>query len=136
MALPLHLSEYLAWRQRFHDWLAVLAVSQDSARQLNDKGSEASALISLGLALVGVRRFEEAIACYEQDIAICRETADRYGEGQTGENLAVAGRETGQPGRAAACWREAAAAMREVGELEEAARLEQQAANAQTGQRP
>jgi hypothetical protein len=36
---------------------------------------------------------------------------------------------------AAACWREAAAAMRDVGDYEEAARLERMAADAQTGQR-
>jgi hypothetical protein len=34
-------------------------------------------------------------------------------------------------GRAAACWREAAAAVRDVGDYEEAARLERLAANAQ-----
>jgi tetratricopeptide (TPR) repeat protein len=82
-----------------------------------------------------VRRFEEAIACYEQDIAICRETGDRYGEGQTLEYLGGAYREVRQPGRAAACWREAAAAMRDAGDQQEAARLEQLAADAQTGQR-
>jgi hypothetical protein len=32
MVLPLYLSEYLSWRRRFDDWLAVLAVSRDSAR--------------------------------------------------------------------------------------------------------
>ena len=83
-----------------------------------------------------VRRFEEAIACYEQDIAICRETGDRYGEGQTRDNLAGAEREMKQPGRATACWREATAAVLEADDLEKAARLEQHAANAQTAQRP
>jgi hypothetical protein len=36
--------------------------------------------------------------------------------------------------QAAACWGEAAAAMRDAGDHEEAVRLEQLAANAQTGQ--
>jgi hypothetical protein len=37
-----------------------------------------------------------------------------------------------ESGRAAACWREAAAAMRDAGDHERAARLEQKAANAQS----
>jgi hypothetical protein len=48
------------------------------------------ALNNLGLALVELRRFEEAIARYEQDIAICRETEDRQGEGMTLNNLGTA----------------------------------------------
>ncbi len=30
---------------------------------------------------------EEAITCFRQDIVICRETGDRYGAGQTLDNL-------------------------------------------------
>jgi hypothetical protein len=41
-----------------------------------------------------------------------------------------------QPDQAAACRREAAAAMRDAGDLEEAARPEQLAANTQTELRP
>jgi tetratricopeptide (TPR) repeat protein len=82
-----------------------------------------------------VRRFEEAIACHEQDIAICRETGDRYGEGQTLDNLGNAYQEMGESGRAAACWREAAEAARDVGDHDQAAHLEELAANAQSQRR-
>jgi tetratricopeptide (TPR) repeat protein len=34
-------------------------------------------------------RWQEAIECYEQDLAICREYGDRMGEGQTLENIAL-----------------------------------------------
>ena len=76
------------------------------------------------------------IARYEQSLATKRETADRYGEGQTLDNLGIAYQEMEQPARAAACWREAAAAMRDAGDHEEAAHLDQRAANAQAGPRP
>jgi tetratricopeptide (TPR) repeat protein len=72
------------------------------------------------------RRFEEAIACYEQDIAICREANDRYGEGQTLTNLAAVYQKMQQPERAVSYWQEAAAAMRDAGDHAGAARLEQQ----------
>ena len=52
------------------------------------------------------------------------------------ENLGIAFREMGQPGRAAACCQEAAAAMRDTGDHKEAVHLEQLAMNAQTRRRP
>jgi tetratricopeptide (TPR) repeat protein len=83
-----------------------------------------------------VRRFEDAISADRDAAAIYRETGDRYGEGQTLDNLGIAYQEMRQPGRAAACWREAAAAMRDTGDHAEAVPLEQLAVNAQAGQRP
>jgi hypothetical protein len=77
----------------------------------------------------------EAVDCYQRDIVICRETGDRYGEGQTLGNLGYAYRELRQPGRAAECWREAAAAMRDAGDREAAARLEQLTANSRPRRR-
>jgi tetratricopeptide (TPR) repeat protein len=82
-----------------------------------------------------VRRFEEAIACYQQSLAAKREAADLYGEGRTLDNLGNAYHQMEQPGRATASWRKAAAAMRDAGEHEQAARLDHEAANAQAGQR-
>lgn len=43
---------------------------------------------NLGNASAELRRFEEAIACYQQDIMICREVGYRYGEGRNLDNLA------------------------------------------------
>jgi hypothetical protein len=37
LRLPLCLQEYLAWRRRFDDWLAVLEISRDAAWALNDQ---------------------------------------------------------------------------------------------------
>ena len=90
MALPLTLSAYLKWRRRFDDWLAVVTVSCDRARQLNDKGSEAKALYYLGFALGDVRRFEEAITTLQDAVAIYRETGDRPGEGGALTSLGTA----------------------------------------------
>ena len=50
-------------------------------------------------------------------------------------NLGSAYAELRQPDRAAECWREAAAAMREVGDHDQTARLEQLAANARARRR-
>jgi tetratricopeptide (TPR) repeat protein len=69
--------------------------------------------------------FEEAVDCYQQSLAIRRETGGRYGEDQTVNNLGSAYQELRQSERAAECWREAAAAMRGAGDHEKAGRLEQ-----------
>ena len=45
------------------------------------------ALNNLGLALVEVRRFEEAITAHQDAAAIYRETGDRYGEVIALDNL-------------------------------------------------
>jgi hypothetical protein len=50
---------------------------------------------NLGYAYAELRRFEEAIACYQQDIMICREVGDRYGKGRNLDNLASSTRKCG-----------------------------------------
>jgi hypothetical protein len=63
------------------------------------------------------------------------EYGGQYGEGQTLTSLGQAYQEMRQPDRAAMCWREAAAAMHDVGDHEEAGRLEQLAVDAQAPRR-
>ena len=58
-----------------------------------DRHGEGMTLNNLGIAYVELRRFEEAIGCYEQSLAICEETGDRHGEGMTLSNLGIAYRE-------------------------------------------
>ena len=50
-------------------------------------------LNNLGIAYRELRRFEEAIACYQQSLAIFREIGDRHGEGLALNNLGNAYRE-------------------------------------------
>jgi tetratricopeptide (TPR) repeat protein len=116
MDLPLKLSPYLLWRRRFDDWLVVLTVSRDSARQLNDKATEADALNNLGIALQEMRRFEEAIAVHEDAVAIFRETGDRHSEGEALDNLANALETVRRFEEAIAVHEDAVAIFRETGD--------------------
>jgi tetratricopeptide (TPR) repeat protein len=88
--LPLLLAPYFDWRRRFDDWLATTAISLKAARDLGDRHGEGTALNNLGLALVKVRRFEEAITACQDAAAIYRETGDRHGEGTALNNLGLA----------------------------------------------
>lgn len=101
-------------------------------RETGDRHSQGRALDNLGFAYQEMGRLEEAITCHQQAVAIFRETGDRYSEGMALDNLGIAYQEMRQSGRAAAYWPEAASAMRDVGDHEQAALLEQKAANAQS----
>jgi hypothetical protein len=70
LRLPMNLSEYLGWRRRFDDDLAVLAISRDTARRLGEQAREAGALTSTGIAQREVRRFDEAITAHQNAAAI------------------------------------------------------------------
>jgi hypothetical protein len=87
MLLPLKLSEYLLWRRRFDELLAVTAISRDAARRLGNRRGEASALLSLGLALGEARRFDEAISVCRHAASVFREVGDWHGEGMALNNL-------------------------------------------------
>ena len=57
------------------------------------------ALTDLGIDYRGLRRFEEAIDCYQQSLAIFRETGDRHHEGMAGTELGNAYQGLGRFGR-------------------------------------
>ena len=116
MKLPLNLGQYLFWRRRFDDWLSIIMVSRDAARRLHDRGTEASALNDLGLVLVEVRRFEEAIIACQDAAAIFRETGDLHREGMALTNLGAALREVRRLEEAITAHQDAAAIFRQTGD--------------------
>ena len=61
---------------------------------------------------------------------IFREAGDRYSEGQVLGNLGTAYHGLQQADQTAICWRDAALAMRDVGDDEEAVRFDQLSVNA------
>ena len=63
--LPLAMWKFLLWRRHFNDWIDLSTVARDAASHLGDQHGEAMALNSLGIALQGVRRFEDAIAALQ-----------------------------------------------------------------------
>jgi tetratricopeptide (TPR) repeat protein len=117
------------------------------ARRLGDRQCEGDALTSLGLALAGIRRFEEAIAAHQQAAAIYRDTADhreamalnnlglalrrvrRFEEAITAcQDAAAIHRDTADDHREAMALNNLGLALREVRRFEEAIAAHQQAA--------
>ena len=116
LRLPLLLAEYLSWRRRFDDWIAITTISLDAARRLGDRRGEGDALTILGVALVEVRRFEGAITACQDAAAIYRATGDRHSEGITLGNLGNALRYVQRFEEAITACQDAAAIYRETGD--------------------
>ncbi|MFG2439639.1 SAV_2336 N-terminal domain-related protein, partial [Streptomyces sp. NPDC048508] len=91
-----NLVEYLERRQYFDDWIAVSTAAQKAAYQAGDHHREATAWNSLGSALQGVRRPEEAIDAYSRSRDIFQAAGDRRGEAMAWNSL---GRVLEQAGR-------------------------------------
>jgi tetratricopeptide (TPR) repeat protein len=121
--------------RRFDEAIASYQQTLAIKREARDRHGEGQTLNNLGNAYGELRRFEEASISYQQALAIFREVGDRHGEGGILTNLGTAYQEKRQPDRAAGCWREAASALRAAGDHEQAARLEQLAANVQARRR-
>ncbi len=116
LRLPLILADYLTWRRRLDDWLAITSIGVEAARRLGDRRNEAAALTTLGHVLASLRRFDEAVSALQEALAIFRETGDRHGEGMALDNLGLALREVASYGEAVTAHQEAAAIFRETGD--------------------
>src|SRR5439155_3843956 len=64
-------------------------------------------LNNLGIVYERLGRYEEAIACQQDSLTICRELGDRRGEAEALRDLGDALRATGRSSEAVAGWREA-----------------------------
>ena len=74
---------------------------------MGDRHGEAASLNNLGIVYERLGRYEEAIACQQDSLTICRELGDRRGEAEALRDLGDALRATGRSSEAEAGWREA-----------------------------
>lgn len=87
LGLPLALADYLSWRRRFNDWIALNELALQTARTLGDRRNEANVLNNLGNALRESSRFEEAINALHHAVQIFRQLGDQLYEARTLNNL-------------------------------------------------
>jgi tetratricopeptide (TPR) repeat protein len=88
--LPNRLSNYLDWRRYLDDKVLTEGISRDAARRLRDRRGEANALNNLGVALVGLRRFDEAIVACTESAALQKKVRNRRGRGIALNTLGIA----------------------------------------------
>jgi tetratricopeptide (TPR) repeat protein len=114
--LAVSLGEYLQWRRRFDDMLAVAEAGRDAARRLGDRNAESGALNNLSVAFRALRRFEEAITASRDAATIARETGDRAGHGSALNNLGIALEDVRRFEEAITAYQGALAINRETGD--------------------
>ncbi|QNS06124.1 tetratricopeptide repeat protein [Streptomyces xanthii] len=111
--LPRLLDRYLVSVSDRTDELAELAeLAARTATRTGDRHGEAVAQGALGVALVHLRRYEEAVTANERARALMRETGDHDREGRTGRNLGAALRRLGRYTEAAEAYVRAREAFR------------------------
>jgi tetratricopeptide (TPR) repeat protein len=77
------------------------------------------ALQGLGRIYTGLRRFEEAVDCLQEALAIQREMGDRYSEAWSLEALGFSLQHGQGMDAARACWQEALTIFTELGSRQE-----------------
>ena len=115
-SLPLLMAQYLGFRARFGELLAATTVSLTAARRLCDRTAEAAARANRGLALFGLRRYDEAAVAHLDAAAIFRDTGNRHGEGKALNNLGLALFGLDRHDEAAGVHLDAAAIFQETGD--------------------
>lgn len=97
----------------------------DIYREVGDRHGEGTAWGNLGIALQEVRRFDEAIIAYCQDITICAELDNQYEQAQTLANLGAVHVERDDPDQARQAWIDAVDLYTAVGADDDAARVQE-----------
>jgi tetratricopeptide (TPR) repeat protein/transcriptional regulator with XRE-family HTH domain len=98
------------------DLLRLSEIALSAARKTRNTAATTMALRWRGTAYAGLRRFNEAIACFQDALGICQETGDRNGEGRILNNLGSAHQELGQFENAIAWYDDALAICKETGD--------------------
>ncbi|MFI8855118.1 tetratricopeptide repeat protein, partial [Streptomyces prasinus] len=75
------LRDYLEWRHRPQDLLAIGALVLDTCRALGDPRNEPGAWHNLGSALDGLHRYEEALTAYRTARTLAEQANDKEGQG-------------------------------------------------------
>jgi tetratricopeptide (TPR) repeat protein len=113
-SLPLLMAQYLDFRGRFDELIAIIMTGLAAARRLGDRTAEGEALTNLGLALFRVRRLDEAVRAHQDAAVIFRGTGDRPGEGAARNNLGLALHGLDRNSEAIRAHQDAAAIFRET----------------------
>ncbi len=85
--LPVVLWDFFTMRKHWADWITTHQIGLAAAQQIDDRNGEGWILNNLGVAYRDVRRFEEAIDCFQRALTIRQEAGGRSGEGWVLYNL-------------------------------------------------
>jgi tetratricopeptide (TPR) repeat protein len=113
--LPDALWSFFHLRKRWADWQNTHQVGLAAAREAHHRQAEARMLTGLGKVYCYLPRFDRAIDCFEQALAIHRDLGDWFGRGLTLHNLGKAYCELQRFRQAIDCHEQALTICREFG---------------------
>ena len=116
LMMCINLGEYLSWRRRWDDLLAMSTVSLELARRFGDLAREGITLINQGSSLYHMRRLNEALTVLHDAVTIFRRIGDRSRLAGALSNLGVVQRDANQFGQSVSTLYQALVIYREVGE--------------------
>ncbi|MCC6190575.1 MAG: tetratricopeptide repeat protein [Anaerolineales bacterium] len=114
LAFPLKAPNLLDLRLHARERIEWLEAAAAVAQRLGDRGAEASAAGSLGLAYMQLGKASQAIIFYEQALLLSRELSDRQGEGASLSNLGLAQVRLGNYSRAIEYFQQTLLIAREI----------------------
>ena len=103
-------------RSYWEDWVRVNQAALEAAGRVGDRAAEAQAHNDLGVANTRLGRYERAVACHQQGLAIRRELGDRHGQAASLSNVSSVYAWQGRHAEALACLQESLAICRELGD--------------------
>jgi tetratricopeptide (TPR) repeat protein len=103
-------------RSYWEDWVRVNLAALEAACRLGDRAAQAQAHNDLGVANTRLGQYEQAVACYQQGLAIRRELGDRRGQAASLSNVSAVHAFQGRYAEALACLRQSLAIDRELGD--------------------
>jgi DNA-binding SARP family transcriptional activator/Tfp pilus assembly protein PilF len=99
----------------WQDWEQVNQTAVLAARRVGDRAGEAQAHNDLGVAYWRLGRYDQALACHQQSLAIRRELGDCHGQAASLGNLGLVHEQQGRYDQALACLQESLTIDRELG---------------------
>lgn len=114
--LPVILWDFFVVRKHWADWITTHHVGLAAAKRMRDPEGEAWILNMLGPAYRELKRFEDALDCFQQALELWQEIGDREGRGWTLYNLGDTCREIGRLDDAVGYFQRSLALSREAGE--------------------
>ena len=103
-------------RKHWADWHATCQAALQAAQRVGNRDAAGRALNNLGVIHGQQRRYQEAIACLEQSLTLCRQARDRHSEGRVLNNLGSVYREQRRHQEAIACFEQSLRIRRELGD--------------------
>jgi DNA-binding SARP family transcriptional activator len=94
--LPVILWEFFSRRKHWSDWIATHLAGLAAAEECGDRTGEGWVLNTLGPAYRDLKRYGEALDCFQRALRIWQETGQRVGQGWTLYNIGDTLRETGR----------------------------------------